>query len=219
MYLKNETDMEQQKIFLLCALFALCLSAWGQGDTEQKMVIIVDPGHGGIDSGAIGINELHEKELTLQLAETILWYNRTLLDNRYDMYLSRYSDTLISLGHRTRLAKALKPDLFLSLHCNHADNPNAAGLEIYLYNRPIPQSHITMAKAMDTYLQRHLGYRSRGVKRANFQVLRDNRQVCPALLLELGFLSHTDESRHLERQENINALGLAILMGIKKIME
>ncbi|MBA4745936.1 MAG: N-acetylmuramoyl-L-alanine amidase [Muricauda sp.] len=211
--------MEQQKIFLLCALFALFLKAWGQGDTEQKMVIIVDPGHGGIDPGAIGINGLSEKELTLNLAEAILRYNKTVLDNPYDMYLTRYSDTLISLGHRTRLAKALKPDLFISLHCNHADNPKASGLEIYLYNRPIPQSHITMAKAMETYLQQQLGYRSRGLKRANFQVLRDNREVCPALLLELGFLSHTDESRHLERKESINALGLAILMGIKKILE
>jgi len=211
--------MEQQKIFLLCALFALFLKAWGQGDTEQKMVVIVDPGHGGIDPGAIGINGLSEKELTLQLAETIAGYNKTLLENRYDIYLTRYADTLISLGHRTRLARALKPDLFISLHCNHADNPKASGLEIYLHHSPVPKRHITMAKAMETYLQQQLGYRSRGLKRANFQVLRDNKAVCPALLLELGFLSHTDESRHLERKESINALGLAILMGIKKILE
>ena len=211
--------MEQKKIFLLCTLFAIFLSASAQRDTEHKMVIIVDPGHGGIDSGATGINGLSEKELTLKLAEAILRYNKTVLDNPYDMYLTRYSDTLISLGHRTRLAKALKPDLFISLHCNHADNPKASGLEIYLHHSPVPQSHITMAKAMETYVQQQLAYRSRGVKRANFQVLRDNREVCPALLLELGFLSHTDESRHLERKESINALGLAILMGIKKMME
>lgn len=211
--------MEQKKIALLCTLFAIFINASGQGDTEQKMLIIVDPGHGGIDSGAIGINGLSEKELTLKMAEAILRYNKMLFDNRYDIYLTRYSDTLVSLGHRTRLAKALNPALFLSLHCNQADNPNAAGLEIYLHHSPVPKRHTTMAKDMETYLQQQLGYRSRGVKRANFQVLRDNKKVCPVLLLELGFLSHSDEARHLERNENINALGLAILMAIKKIME
>ncbi|HBU76616.1 MAG TPA: N-acetylmuramoyl-L-alanine amidase [Muricauda sp.] len=211
--------MEQKKIFLLSTLFAIFINASGQGDTEQKMLIIVDPGHGGIDSGATGINGLSEKELTLKLAEAILRYNKMLFDNGYDIYLTRYSDTLISLGHRTRLAKALKPALFLSLHCNQADNPKASGLEIYLHHSPVPKRHTTIAKDMETYLQQQLGYRSRGVKRANFQVLRDNKKVCPALLLELGFLSHSDEARHLERNENINALGLAILMAIKKIME
>ncbi|MEQ5789747.1 N-acetylmuramoyl-L-alanine amidase [Muricauda sp. NFXS6] len=211
--------MELRKAFLLGALFATCVHASGQGDTEQKMVIIVDPGHGGIDSGAIGINGLSEKELTLNLAEAILRYNNTLLDNRYDIYLTRYADTLISLSHRTRLAKALKPDLFISLHCNHANNAKASGLEIYLHDSPLPQGHMAMAKAMETHLKTKLGYRGRGVKRANFQVLRDNTAVCPALLLELGFLSHLDEARHLERKENISALGLAVLTGIKKLLE
>lgn len=211
--------MKQKKIFLLCTLFAIFLSASAQRDTEHKMVIIVDSGHGGIDSGATGINGLSEKELTLKLAEAILRYNKMLFDNRYDIYLTRYSDTLISLGHRTRLAKALKPALFISLHFNHADNPNAAGLEIYLFNGFVQKLHIGMAKEMDNYLQTHLGYRSRGVKRANFQVLRDTRKVCLALLLELGFLSHSDEAGHLEHNENISALGLAILMGMKRIME
>ncbi|MCR9228355.1 MAG: N-acetylmuramoyl-L-alanine amidase [Flavobacteriaceae bacterium] len=211
--------MEKKKVFLLCVLFAVFLSTSGQKDNTKKMVIIVDPGHGGIDSGAVGTNGLKEKDLTLRLARAIEFYNKTLWNNRYIIFFTRYRDTLISLRHRTQLAKAIQPALFVSLHCNHADNPKAAGLEVYLSKGSIPKLHIGMAKEMDTYLQEHLGYRSRGVKRANFQVLRDNRKVCPALLLELGFLSHWDEARHLESNENINALGLAILMGIKKIMK
>lgn len=211
--------MNSQNILFVGVLFAGLLTVSGQDVPGQKKVIIVDPGHGGIDPGAIGINGLKEKEVALQLAKAIEQYNRTLFDQRYDIYLTRYGDTLISLRHRTKLAKALQPSLFVSLHCNHADNPKAAGLEIYLFHGTVPKRNITMAKTMDSYLQGHLGYRSRGVKRANFQVLRDNRQVCPALLLELGFLSHVDEARYLEREENIRALGLALLMGIKKILE
>lgn len=207
--------MEQTKtIFLLC-LFSVFITVCGQ----EKQIIIVDPGHGGTDSGAVGINGLKEKDLTLKVAQAIVHYNRILLNQRYDIYLTRYGDTLISLGQRTKLAKMLDPKIFVSLHCNHANNPKASGLEVYVFNGSIPKQGLTKAKVMDGYLQEQLGYRSRGVKRANFQVLRDNSKVCPAMLLELGFLSNTDEAAHLEEDGKIKALGLAILMGIKTIME
>ena len=207
--------MEQTKtIFLLC-LFSVFITVCGQ----EKQIIIVDPGHGGTDSGAVGINGLKEKDLTLKIAQAIVHYNKVLLNQRYDIYLTRYGDTLISLGHRTKLAKILNPKIFVSLHCNHANNPKAAGLEVYVFNGQIPKQNLAIAKVMDGYLQKQLGYRSRGVKRANFQVLRDNREVCPALLLELGFLSNTNEAVHLKKEGKIRALGLAILLGIKNITE
>lgn len=210
--------MKRKSIILFTVIYTLFLiTAYGQSSNSEQAVIIIDPGHGGVDSGAIGVNGLLEKELTLQLAKSIAGYNKTLLNNRYTIYLTRYSDTLIALGDRTKLAKALRPAIFISLHCNHANNPKAKGLEIYLHNTPMPQSHITMAKQMEAYLKTKLGYQSRGVKRANFQVLRDNRNLCPALLLELGFLSHGDEAAHFEKEEKIRALGLAILMGIEKL--
>ncbi|WP_190810323.1 N-acetylmuramoyl-L-alanine amidase [Flagellimonas sp. S3867] len=210
--------MERTKAMLLFGMFTAFLNTRAQDVIQVKPIIIVDPGHGGLDSGAIGANGLKEKELTLKIAQAIVHYNRTLLDNQYDIYLTRYMDTLISLGHRTKLAKVLNAKIFVSLHCNHADNRGTNGLEVYLFNGFVPKKSLTMAKAMDGYLQQQLGYRSRGVKRANFQVLRDNREVCPALLLELGFLSNEDEATHLEGKEKIRALGLAILMGIKKVL-
>ena len=207
--------MEQTKTILLMCLFSVFITVYGQ----EKQIIIVDPGHGGTDSGAVGINDLKEKDLTLKIAQAIIYYNRTLLNHHYDIYLTRYGDTLISLGHRTKLAKVLNPKIFVSLHCNHADDPKATGLEVYIYNGPILEQGLTMAKIMDGHLQKQLGYRSRGVKRANFQVLRDNRDVCPTLLLELGFLSNKDEAEHLEEKEKIMALGLAILMAIRKAIK
>lgn len=207
--------MEQTKTIFLLYLFSVFITVCGQ----EKQIIIVDPGHGGTDSGAVGINGLKEKDLTLKIAQAVVYYNKVLLNQQYDIYLTRYGDTLISLGHRTKLAKILNPEIFVSLHCNHADNPRASGLEVYVFNGAIRKQNETMGKIMDSYLRKQLGYRSRGVKQANFQVLRDNREVCPALLLELGFLSNKDEAMHLEREEKINALGLAILIGIKTIME
>ncbi|GAA3657766.1 hypothetical protein GCM10022397_47230 [Flavivirga jejuensis] len=191
-----------------------------QGDQNKKSVIIIGPGHGGVDSGAISKTRIKEKDVVLEVANEILILNKTLFNSTYDIYLTRYSDTLISLHHRTRLARLLKPELFISLHCNHADNIGASGVEVYLYNKTYSETALLkksnkMAINLIKELKNKLGYRNRGVKKANFHVLRETVNICPAVLAELGFLSNSDEANHLTKERNINALALAILMSIR----
>ena len=188
--------------------------------SQEKKVIIIDAGHGGRDSGAIGINKGKEKDITLAIAKAMLMYNRTLLDNPYELYLTRYEDTLISLSHRTQLVRTLKPLLFISLHCNHAKNEKATGIEIYLHSKTSLENENQMesqvvALSMIEVLTERLGYRNRGIKRANFQVLRESIATSPAILVELGFLSNTDEASYLELKQHSNAVALALLMSIK----
>ena len=83
------------------------------------------------DSGAIGINGTKEKDVELDIALEILRLNEKS-ETPLDIYLTRYSDTLISLSDRTKLAKVLNTDLFISLHCNHSDNPTTRGIEVYV---------------------------------------------------------------------------------------
>lgn len=116
----------------LILLFLFCLEILV---AQEKKVLIIDAGHGGTDFGAIGTNHTKEKDITLAIAKAMLVFNKELLDNKYDMYLTRYADTLISLSHRTKLVKALQPDLFISIHCNHATNSIATGIEIYLHSK------------------------------------------------------------------------------------
>jgi len=111
----------------------MCI-VFGQETSAQKRIII-DVGHGGKDSGAIGINGIQEKDVVLDIAKEILKLNKTIFEDIFDIFLTRYKDTLISLSDRTKLAKALNADLFVSLHCNHSDNPNARGVEVYVSNR------------------------------------------------------------------------------------
>lgn len=99
----------------------------------QQKVIIIDPGHGGKDTGAIGTNSIQEKDVSLSIAKEIIRLNETLLNNEFDMYSTRYMDTLISLSDRSRLAESLKADVFVSLHCN-ASNTSAKGMDIYVHN-------------------------------------------------------------------------------------
>ncbi|MCF6347002.1 MAG: N-acetylmuramoyl-L-alanine amidase [Flavobacteriaceae bacterium] len=195
-------------------------SASGQQMQKVKKVIVIDPGHGGIDSGAIGINELKEKDIVLEIAMEMLKWNKTVLNNRYDIYLTRYSDTLISLSHRAKLVNIVQPDLLISLHGNHSVNPKAKGIEVFVYNNIDTKSKngrqsVKMANYIIKQLGEKLGYRTRGVKKENFQVLRETINTCPAVLIELGFLSNKDEVDYLKKEQNINVLALAILMSIK----
>ena len=199
---------------LIILLFLFCLEILV---AQEKKVLIIDAGHGGTDFGAIGTNHIKEKDITLAIAKAMLVFNKELLDNKYNMYLTRYADTLISLNHRTKLVKALQPDLFISVHCNHATNKRATGIEIYLHSKTSLKTENQkksngIALSMIEELTEQLGYRSRGVKIANFQVLRESIHTSPAILVELGFLSNVDEANYLELKKNTNALALAILM-------
>ncbi len=187
-----------------------------QSIKDDRSVILIDPGHGGTDSGAVSEQGLKEKDVVLDIARQILVWNKTLLENKYDIYLTRNRDTLISLGDRTKLAQHLKPDIFISLHCNHSNNYNAIGIEVYTYNMTDGYNELSKryAKAMVDQLNRKLGFKKRRTKQANFQVLRETSNFCPAILLEHGYLSNTNESDYLESKEKRKVLALAILMAI-----
>ncbi|WP_253256163.1 N-acetylmuramoyl-L-alanine amidase family protein [Formosa algae] len=100
-------------------LLNLCI-CFGQDIHVQKRIII-DVGHGGKDSGAVARNGTQEKDIVLDVAKEILRLNSGL-DQPNLIFLTRYKDSWISLSDRSRLAKSLQVDLFLSLHCNHAKN-------------------------------------------------------------------------------------------------
>ncbi|AIY12107.1 N-acetylmuramoyl-L-alanine amidase family protein [Cellulophaga baltica] len=195
-------------------LLQLCI-IFGQ-ETATQRIILIDVGHGGKDSGAIGINRIQEKDVVLDIALEILSLNKQS-KTPLDIYLTRYSDTLISLSDRTKLAKVLKADVFISLHCNHSDNPNARGFEVYVANTISQYSKEAtwLAFELQASFKRHLGFESRGVKFANFQVLRETLDYFPAVLLELGFLSNRDENNYFSNLSNIRLSALSILLIIQ----
>lgn len=198
-----------KNVSFVILVLKMCI-IFGQETRVQKRIVI-DVGHGGKDAGAIGINGIQEKDVVLDVANAILKLNNQL-DKPLDIYLTRYSDTLISLSDRTKLGKALKADLFVSLHCNHSDNPDAKGVEVYVANTISKYSDDAtwFAFQLQDDLNKKLGFESRGVKFANFQVLRKTIGYCPSVLLELGFLSNTDESDYLLKPESLTSLALVI---------
>jgi N-acetylmuramoyl-L-alanine amidase len=204
-----------KNVIFLLMLLKTCV-IFGQ-DLHTKKVIIIDPGHGGKDTGAIGINGIKEKEVVLNIATEIIRLNKNLFEDRLDIYLTRYTDTLISLSDRSRLTKSLKADVFLSLHCN-ASTTSSKGIDIYVHNTNIYEenlkSSITLGWCILEESTLKLGFKKRAVRFANFQVLRENSTFCPAVLVEMGFVTNTDEADYFLEASNIRAMALAILIGL-----
>lgn len=209
--------MVRYKVFisllLALELFGLQSPALAQMDNHKKLVIVIDPGHGGKDSGAVGVNGILEKDVVLKIAKEIVELNETTFKNRFEIYLTRYKDTLISLSDRTKIAKALKADVFISLHCNHSDNPNARGLEVFVSKKKGQYSResVLLAYGLQKGLKQSIGFESRGVKFGNFQVLRETVNECSSVLLELGFLSNLKDSDYLKEKEVIDFIALRLL--------
>jgi len=96
---------------------------------DRQWVIYLDPGHGGLNTGAIGHHGTHEKELTLDISERL----RVLLesDGKHRVIMSRTDDSFVGLRERTRQSNAVEADAFISIHVNATISPNVHGMETY----------------------------------------------------------------------------------------
>jgi N-acetylmuramoyl-L-alanine amidase len=121
---KRETDAEK-----LAALIAADQSPAARN--VGKKVIVLDPGHGGLDSGAIGVNGLMEKDLAL--AE-VLKLQRELRRRGYVVYMTRDNDAFIPLRQRVAIARADRADLFIALHADSNPDSDTTGTSIYTLN-------------------------------------------------------------------------------------
>jgi len=210
-----------QITLLLFSLVFLNLSYTQNGkDQPKKSIVVIDPGHGGKDAGATTRTGIKEKDIALGIASKIVVLNNKLVENPLMLFLTRYTDTLISLGDRTELTKRLKADIFISIHCNQAINRTASGTEVFIHPKSEVQAEESayLGFTIQKGLTDILGINNRGVKYGNFQVLRDIDDSSAAVLLELGFLSQTDEAIYLTKEDSQNAVALVILQSIIKFL-
>ncbi len=207
------------RTLFLCGILST-LNAQRDVARDQNPIVIIDPGHGGTDAGAISRIGSKEKEITLSVASKMLVLHSRLYKKPIELYLTRYTDTLISLNDRTQLAKKLKADVFISIHCNQAINRTAAGTEVYIHPKSEVQAEesVYLGFTIQKGLADILGIKNRGIKYGNFQVLRDSETSCTTVLLELGFLSQNDEVVYLTKEESHQAIALLLLQSIAKFL-
>lgn len=100
-----------------------------EGLSYQIKRVVIDAGHGGFDSGAVGYHGLKEKDITLDLA--IMLYQRIAYHGQIKAFLTRTADYYVPLSDRTAIANQFRADLFISIHANASKNRSASGSETY----------------------------------------------------------------------------------------
>ena len=152
--------------------------------------VVLDPGHGGTDPGAIGPGGLREAYVNMALAYRV----KELLEPAgLAVLLTREADTEVGLYERPEIANEAEADIFVSIHCNASDSP-ASGVETYCLALGGPAGKL--ASLIQTRVVQATGAINRGVKTANFAVLRETNM--PAALVEVGFISNPGEEARLK---------------------
>ncbi|MDZ8034006.1 N-acetylmuramoyl-L-alanine amidase [Nostoc sp. DedSLP04] len=178
---------------------------------KGRIIIIIDPGHGGKDAGAIGLHGLQEKDIILRIGKKVA---SLLEQNGIKVIMTRDADYFIDLAPRVVMAEHVHADLFVSIHANSIDNnPSANGLETYHYDRGYRLAqvvHKSILQAIPTL-------KDRGVKRARFYVLR--KSSMPAILIETGFVTGSEDNPRLANPEYDNRMAEAIVRGILQYLQ
>ncbi len=209
--------------------------------------IVIDPGHGGKDPGAVG-QARQEKQIVLSLSKTL---RDLLVAKGYNVRLTRETDVFLPLRKRTQFATNQKADLFISIHTNASTARSASGIETYylalasdesaritamrenagaeynmkeldgLVGRILKESKSTESRRLAELIQARLTsgkqVKNRGVKHAPFVVLIGTK--VPAVLVEVGFISNPTEGKRLTTKAYQHQLATAIAEGIEQYIK
>jgi len=178
--------------------------------------IVIDPGHGGYDSGTIGYTKMREKDIALSVSLMVGDY---LVRNGVDVEYTRTSDKVSwpsnesqDLKVRTKIANDLKPDLLVSIHLNSTYNEKANGIETFSFHGS--NEGYVLASHIQNELINYTGALNRGVKQKGFYVIKYSD--APAVLVELGFISNKDEEARFKSFDEQKKYAKAVAVGIFK---
>jgi N-acetylmuramoyl-L-alanine amidase len=228
-------------------------SSW---DKNRIDLVVIDPGHGGEDDGAVGGHSgLKEKEVVLDIAKRLA---KKLKGEGFKVILTREDDTFLPLGERTQIANRAGADLFISIHANASPETKPRGSETFFlamakndearavaalensairFEKPESYSEENLASDLDLILldmvqneylressdlaeliqdqfKGHLSIPSRGIDQAGFYVL--NRAYMPAVLVEVAFITNSEEERLLRQGKFRQEVAEGISRGLVK---
>jgi len=173
-------------------------------------LIIIDPGHGGKDAGAIGLRNIEEKDIVLSISEQVAKF---LEEKGLRVMITRNSDFFVSLQGRTDMANEANADLFVSIHANSIgpDRPEINGLEVYYRNNS------SLANTIYQSITQTMTIRQRGVRYANFYVLRNSKM--PSTLVEVGYVTGDEDSVKLTDPVYQTEMAKAIARGVLEYIQ
>jgi N-acetylmuramoyl-L-alanine amidase len=204
-------------------MLTLMMGIWCMPQIGVAAAIIIDPGHGGNDPGAIGINGLYEKKVNLDIS---LKLREELTQLGYEVVMTRESDRTISLAERVELARNVNADLFVSIHANAHPSAAVRGTMVLYYNhrKPNPEypaSHEMIelspesqqfAQTVLTTILQEIPNKNRGLLSSSAYVVRNGN--IPSILVEVAYLSNRKDAALLKNSQMRSKYAKAIAQGI-----
>lgn len=170
------------------------------------MKYLLDYGHGGNDPGAIGVDNVKEKDIVLEIGKRVKYHlerhNQTVLE-------SRTGDETVSLTERSNKANRNNVDLCISIHCNAFSDSSAQGVEIFYFQGSTRGQQLAKS-ILNEITKAKLYTKNRGLKTNNLHMTRETSM--PSVLIELGFITNVnDKNLIINNKENF---AIAITKGI-----
>ena len=213
----SRSEKKDARIVLDVKKFSTQESLQPEYNNGFAKIIVLDPGHGGSDAGAIGPTGVSEKSVSLAVS---LKAQRLLTNAGYQVVMTRTTDIDVAAPGvsdatelQARVDKA-PPNaaLFISVHCNAFSNSSANGVETY--HAPNAVKGERLARLLNEELIRLGGLNNRGVKAARFYVMTHSQ--CPASLIELGFITNPREEQLLASDDYQQKLAQAITNAVNR---
>ena len=180
---------------------------------RNKYYVVIDPGHGGPDPGAIGIGGLKESDVVLDVSQLV---RKLLIEKGVKVRLTRNNEIDLDLPPRVSIANKTDADVFVSIHANalRGKRRDINGLETFYYSGW--RGRLLAKKIQKQILKVSPGSPDRGVRQGRFFVIKNTRM--PAALVEIGFLTGKLDARRLEKSIHRKRLAYAITKGILKYL-
>ncbi len=181
---------------------------------KGKFLVIIDPGHGGPDPGAIGINGIRETDVVLEVSKIL---KKLLSDKGVEVKLTRKNEVDLDLFPRVSFANKTDADIFVSIHANasRGKRRDINGLETFYFRGW--KGRLLAKRIQKQILRVSPGSPDRGVKQGRFYVIKNTRM--PAVLVEIGFLTGRLDARRLEKITHRKRLAYAIAKGILEYLD
>ncbi len=178
----------------------------------SQVVVVIDPGHGGRDPGAVGIGGLQEKNVVLPVSLRVA---ELLRAQGIQVIMTRSDDRTLDLQPRVDIANQGRGTIFVSIHANaiSLSRPDVNGIETYYFS----EAGRRLAETIHASILPASGMRDRGVKQARFYVLRNT--AMPSTLLEIGFLTGQDDVQRLADAAWRERMAQAIADGILRYFQ
>lgn len=213
---------------------------------NKQYTVVIDPGHGGKDPGAIG-NGLKEKDLVLSIGK----YLRKELKKDFNVVMTRDTDEFITLQNRSKIANGLEANLFISLHINSSNSTKMNGMEIFYFSKKSSSYARKIAKFENSFAEKY-GEDTKKIVQIVTDISYDNNQAesmklaeklnndlskkmkmknrkihganfavlrginCPGMLIETGFIRNKLDSKKLKNRTNQKLIAKEISKYVRK---